>query len=268
MIKPRARLVGAVLAATIATFAGAQGVPSGDQRVGALVPQAKPSDTSLDEAAAAIRNKLQITFRNVLPEFIGPGPIDGLYEMVVNNQLIYYVPEKDWLLFGEFFNADGISESQRRLSQLQAKKIESLPLEDAIVIGNGPNKVIEFSDPDCPYCRRWEQFAQTHHQELTRYVFLVPLDRLHPTARGKAVDTFCAKEPGQRLEDYLLGRKGTAKLMDCEAGRRRLAIHEGAARKLGVTGTPTLVVNGTLVAGFNQARIQNLLKPLSKEKAK
>ena len=247
--------------ATTVLLAGAIAVGA-EQQAPATTPtsgaaaKAKPT---MDAVAAAVRERLQVTFHNVLPEFIGPGPIDGLYEMVVNNRLIYYVPEKDWLLFGEFFNSDGISETQRRLSTLRAKAIEQLPLQQAIKIGNGPNTVIEFSDPDCPFCKRWEQYASARASEMTRYVFLVPLDALHPTARQKAVDILCAPSPGQRLEAYLKGVKGTATLTTCREGKARLAVHERAARTLGVTGTPTLVVNGTLVTGFNPARITNLL---------
>lgn len=223
------------------------------------IAQQTGQDVAVKQAIAKVQKQLQVTFTGVKPEFIGPGPIDGLYELIVGGRLVYYAPAKNWLLFGEFFSPEGISETQRRLSDLQARKIKGLPLDQAVVIGDGPNTVIEFVDPDCPFCRKWEEYAN-QRQDLKRYIFLVPLDSLHPTARGKAIAALCSKEPGRAISDFLLGRKGSDKLISCDAGRKQLAVHEGAAQRLGVTGTPTLVINGTLVTGFNLARIQSLLE--------
>ncbi len=258
------------LAMTVgATFAEESGYRHPIQHSTASVSAPSTSDQAkLKAGIERAQKKLHMTFTGVAPEFLGPGPIPGLFEMIVGGRLIYYYPDKNWLLFGEFYTAEGISETQRRLSELQMAKIKDLPLDQAITVGNGPNDVIEFVDPDCPFCKKWEAYAQKR-QDLTRHIFLVPLDSLHPTARGKAEHVLCAADPGKTLGDFLTGRIGTNQLKTCKEGQARLKVHEGAARKLGVTGTPTLVINGTLVAGFNPARIETLLKPSkSKEESK
>ncbi len=255
----------ALVAAGVTTVALAE-LPSEPPTVVAAAQAAKPAGVALDPAqkqilddgVAAIERKLSLTFKNIEPKFLGPGPLSGLYEMLVGGRIIYYAPEKNWLLFGEFFSPDGISQTQQRLQQLYAAEIEDLPLEQAITVGEGPTEVIEFVDPDCPYCRRWNDFAK-QHPELKRRIFLVPLDGLHPSARGKSEHILCAEDPAQTLEDFYAGRIGTDRLVGCDAGKRRLTVHEDAARKLGLTGTPTLVIAGQVITGFNSARVQTLL---------
>ena len=213
----------------------------------------------VNKAVSEVQKKLQVTFKNVSPEFMGPGPIKGLFELLVGNKIIYYAPEKNWLLFGAFYSPEGVNETQQRLSSLLSSRVEALPLNEAITIGHGDIDVIEFVDPDCPYCRKWDRFASTR-QDLKRHVFVVPLDKLHPTARAKALHVLCASDPGQALEDFYKGTAGTDKLLRCPEGERRLAVHENAAKMLGVSGTPTLVISGQVITGFNPARISKMLK--------
>lgn len=253
-----------IVAAVIGASHAGQVSPTPVSMAPAEKSQSMDKDAALADAIDKVQKKLRMTFTHVAPEFVGPGPIPGLFEMIVGGRLIYYAPEKNWLLFGEFFSPEGISETQRRLSELQQAKIKDLPLDQAITVGNGPNEVIEFIDPDCPFCKKWQMYAEKR-QDLTRHIFLVPLDSLHPTARAKSEDVLCASDPGKKLSDFMNGRIGTNQLRSCEAGKQRLKVHEGAARKMGVTGTPMLVINGTLVTGFNVARIQTLLSPIKEE---
>jgi len=46
-----------------------------------------------------------------------------------------------------------------------------LDLSKALVIGNGPKTVIEFTDPDCPFCRKAASYF-ANRTDVTKYVFL------------------------------------------------------------------------------------------------
>jgi len=249
------KTITAVITMTLASYSHL--VMSADSNSMSGTPESMQTKVA-NSAVDAVQKKLQITFKNVSPEFMGPGPIKGLYELLVGNKIIYYAPEKNWLLFGAFYSPEGVNQTQQRLSSLLSSRVEALPLKEAITIGNGDTDVIEFLDPDCPYCRKWDRFISTR-QDVKRHIFLVPLDRLHPTARGKAVDILCRSDPGQALEDFYKGKAGTDKLIRCPGGEHRLSIHEDAAKKLGVSGTPTLVIAGQVITGFNPARISKLL---------
>lgn len=75
---------------------------------------------------------------------------------------------------------------------------------------NAPVKIVEFSDTECPYCKR---FHETMIEALERYEGQVawvyrhaPLDSLHSKARREAVATECAAQVG--------GNDGFWKYMD------------------------------------------------------
>lgn len=56
-------------------------------------------------------------------------------------------------MFGALVDKEGLNLTQIRL-------VEELPLDKAIKIGTGPIKVVEVTDPDCPYCRKASQFLR------------------------------------------------------------------------------------------------------------
>ena len=79
---------------------------------------------------------------------------------------------------------------QREYSRVS---FDSLPLDLAFkrVKGTGARKLAIFSDPDCPYCRRLEAEIKGL-SDVTIYTFLMPIQSLHPEARGKARN-YCSK---------------------------------------------------------------------------
>lgn len=81
------------------------------------------------------------------------------------------------------------------------EKIKAVSSKDHI-LGNpdAPVKVVEFSDTECPFCKR---FHGTMHQVVDEYGDKVawvyrhfPLDQLHSKARKEAEATECANELG------------------------------------------------------------------------
>jgi protein-disulfide isomerase len=155
------------------------------------------------------------------------------------------------------------------------------------VAADGPAKgpadaritIVEFSDFQCPYCQR---SLTTIDQVLAKYpadVRIVyrhlPLDRIHPHARGAAEAAACADEQG-RFWDYhdklfqnnralakedLLRYAGETGLdaqrfQSCVEERRfkdKVEADLQAAREVGITGTPAFVVNGVLLSGAQPA---------------
>lgn len=228
-------------------------------------PVSQAALSSADEMRAQAEAQFKLTFTNTVPEFIGPSEVPGLYEVMTGGRLLYFWPEKKWLFFGEIYDSTGRSISAARLGELMKGRVDALVLDEAVKMGDGPIKVIEFIDPDCPYCRQWHELAKTR-SDLTRYVFFVPQDALHPTAARKAEHVLCAKDPIQALEGMYERADATDKLVGCESGHARLEHHRQYAQKLGLSGTPSLVINGQVVAGFQPARINNLLNQAKESK--
>lgn len=213
-----------------------------------------------DNATANALKKLQNNYIGLPVSDFAPGPIDGLYEFLSNDNVLYYSPAKNLLFAGDIYSKDGISLTATRLAALQAKKFKQLPLELALKIGNGPKRIIEFTDPECPYCQAYHKYISAHAAEVTRYIFFFPLNAIHPGANTKAVQILCAQSQQQAFND-VYERKINTTLEVCDGGKALLAKQKAVGDRLGINGTPTLLLgsSNTKVVGFDQARIAAFL---------
>jgi len=84
---------------------------------------------------------------------------------------------------------------------------------------------------------------------------------MHPKAEDKARYILCSKDKQKAYEEVMSGELDNKEIAVCsdETVQTLLDEHKKAARTVGVQGTPTLVVNGALVAGANFAQIDRLL---------
>src|SRR3546814_5009924 len=76
------------------------------------------------------------------------------------------------------------------------KRLGSINPAEALVIGPaGAPKVIEFTDPDCPYCQALERFwlaKEAEGKPVQRLVYFV--SGIHPQAAAKAEHILCRSE--------------------------------------------------------------------------
>jgi len=159
----------------------------------------------------------------------------------------------------------------------------------ALVVGNvsadddparGPENalvtIIEFSDFQCPYSKRY--FDETlplilsNYGDQVRYVFRdFPLTSIHPQAEKAAEAAECAGEQGKFWEyhDMLFQNQKALEIIDLKAYAVELGLDESAfnfcldsdkyadevgkdiedGKSYGVGGTPTVFINGRKVVG-------------------
>lgn len=140
---------------------------------------------------------------------------------------------------------------------------------------DAPVTIVEFSDYQCPYCKRAEpvvaQVLERYPEEV-RFVYRhLPLDHIHPRARPAALAAVCAQEQGRfweyharifqdqsALADEDLRRHAQELGLDLaafDACREKPQVAEQVERDVaeaqaaGVTGTPAFFVNGILLSG-------------------
>jgi thiol:disulfide interchange protein DsbC len=202
---------------------------------------------------------LRKTFPQFSFESFKESPVKNIYEIVAGDQIFYFSPD-GYLFFGEIWSKDGVSVTARRREEVMAAKARELPLDKAIKIGRGRNVVVEFTDPDCPFCRKaYEELSK--RDDLTQYVFFFPLGEIHPDSGKKARYVLCAADPAQAYNDVMRGKLDGKKLA-FPAGCNKDRILEGHIRlgqRVGVRGTPAFFVKGRFVSGANMPLIEKLL---------
>lgn len=157
---------------------------------------------------------------------------------------------------------------------LEAPRVEVAAEGPARGPEDAPVTIVEFSDYECPYCRRIEptlaQIVERYPEQVRLVYRHFPIDSIHPRARAAAEAATCAHRQDRfweyheilfSNEDYgdeaLRGYAEQAGL-DLEAWETcredpatKRAVQEDvdAGRAVGVTGTPAFFVNGRPLRG-------------------
>jgi thiol:disulfide interchange protein DsbC len=223
---------------------------------------AATNKTQKDMSDAEAMDIFKKTFPNFKVSDIKKAPIAGLYELEGGGNIIYFDPNAVLLIFGEILNKDGKNLTLERRNEIAAKKLEQIPLDKAVKIGNGRKTVVLFTDPDCPYCRKVSEYFKTA-KDITQYVFFYPLTQIHPNSEMKAKYILSQKDPGKAYYEVMSGvldKADANKMKSDEKAASRLAEHMILASKMGVSGTPVMWINGKYVTGANMPLIESLLK--------
>lgn len=217
-----------------------------------------------DEAA------VQATVRRVLPDnrvppLIAKTPVGGLFEVTVDSQIFYVTEDGRHLLGGPLID----TVNKRNLTDVRMAQINRIPFETldktlaiSWVKGNGARKLAIFEDPDCPYCKALEKTLK-EMDNLTVYVFLFPIDQLHPEAAAKSRAVWCAPDRAKAWADIMhtgVVPKTTARCAD------PIAEIAAFAQRHRISGTPTMVLeDGTRVVGaIPRAQLEAELQRASK----
>ena len=224
----------------------------------------------LSGAACADEASIRAEFLKKYPqaniESITKTPYLGLYEMLVDGEVLYTDPDFNYLIVGSIIETKtktNITDARQR--EIEDKKLKALafpfdqlPFDLAIkkVKGNGSRKVAVFSDPDCPFCRRLEKDLEKV-TDVTIYIFLFPIEQLHPKAPEMSRAIWCSPDRVKAWDDYML--KGVApKSAKCDTPVDKLVAY-GQSKK--INGTPTIFfADGKRVPGAIPAeRFEELL---------
>src|SRR5687768_12823313 len=198
---------------------------------------------------ASLRKAIQANFPGEKIESLKKTPYLGLYEVVVGGELFYTDEKASYLFFGHVVDPQTKqSLTTERLQQIKDTRritIDSLPLEFAIkaVKGNGKRKLVVFSDPNCPYCKRLEQ-ELANVNDVTVYTLLYPvLNGSVPTATS----IWCSPDRLKAWEDFML-RDIAPTGKDCATPIDGIL---KAGRENDISGTPTLIfANGSVTSGL------------------
>ncbi len=187
---------------------------------------------------------------------INPTPVKGICEVIVRakgKKRLTYVDESGrYLIVGRLIDTITRKDiTQERLAELNRLNKEDLKKLDSVVaftVGKGP-VVYLIIDPECPHCKRAENiiFPLAKKGEITVKVILMPLERLHPNAKKKAVGIICDKKG---LKELISGYEGSM----CPEGQKKVSKAKKILLALGVRATPTYIFgDGKMIAGVLDA---------------
>jgi thiol:disulfide interchange protein DsbC len=157
-----------------------------------------------------------------------------------NGPQLFYVDERARLIVvGQVLDGrTGRNLTEERLRKLNAIDWASLPFGDAITTkrGNGRRKIAVFSDPNCPYCKRFEKDL-AELDDIAVHIFLYPVIRPESIPLTKSV--WCSADRAKAWNDLMLRDITPTASPDCETPVEKLV---ALGRKLGASSTPTWFV--------------------------
>jgi thiol:disulfide interchange protein DsbC len=210
----------------------------------ALAQAAEPAGKLTNESI--IKRTLESRMGGIKVEAVAKTPYLGLYEVRMDGEILYVDEKINFIFNGNIIDAKTMQNiTEKRLRELSAIKWENLPLDAAFktVRGNGKRMLAVFSDPNCPYCKRFEKdLAKV--DDITIYTFLFPILSQDSHEKSKAV--WCSADKSKAWSELMLnGTVPTAARCDTPI-ENNLAL----GHKYRVTGTPTLFfTNGERVPG-------------------
>jgi len=211
---------------------------------------------SKPEEVKAIRDLLTATQPNMVVGEIVPSPIEGLYEVSIQNgQTIYVSRDAKYLIPGDLYESDGeniVNLGDQRRNDLRRDKIAALDEKDMIVfdaVGERKAVVTVFTDVDCPYCRKLHgEVEELNRMGIAVRYLAFPRTGLNTDIHRKMISTWCAEDP--KVMMTVAKRGGDVPEANC-ALERKVEEQYRLGREVGVTGTPALVLeDGTMLPGY------------------
>ena len=165
-------------------------------------------------------------------------PLAGIYEVYASGQLLYTDEKVDYLFVnGSMIDIEKKTNlTEERLSVLTAIKFDQLPLDLAFkkVKGKGTRKLAYFGDPNCGYCKKFEQDL-AKIDDVTVYVFLYPV--LGPDSMEKSKSIWCSKDRVKAWNDQLVNGVAPSAPGTCATPIDKILAF---GKQKNISGTPTL----------------------------
>lgn len=201
---------------------------------------------------ATIKKVLSELMPQAQAESIKPAGLPGMYEAVFGPQIIYISGDGRYMLEGDLYdlkNRVNLTEAKRNVGR--ASIISEMDEKTMVVFSPAADKVkftiTAFTDIDCGYCRKMHQQMEEYNKLGIAMRYLAyPRSGINTPSYFKAVSVWCADDRAAAMTKAKSGE--TLPKADCATP---IEAHMDAAKLVGVTGTPTMVLeNGRVIPGY------------------
>jgi len=204
---------------------------------------------SADANEAKIRQVLEGKFPNMKVESVTKAPFAGLYEVVLDGEIVYTDEKVEYFFGGNLYDIRTLP--PRNITQESSNRmiVKVLAASQDIAIkrvkGNGSRTLYTFEDPNCGYCKQLSH-ELTKISDVTVYTFLTPILSQDSVEKARAV--WCAGDRAKAWDDLMLKAALPEGGGACNAPIERTI---GLMKRFGVRGTPAIyLTNGQHIGGF------------------
>jgi thiol:disulfide interchange protein DsbC len=219
-----------------------------------MLVAATPASADTDADLARLRTALLERFPDAIPDHVAPAPVAGLYEVIIQGNLLYFTPDATYAFRGTLFDLENRRDlSDPVLAKVRIERLAALPESKMIIFepeGEARHTITTFTDADCPYCRRMHSEIQALMDGGIRVRYLLyPRTGVDSESYKKAVSVWCADDREAELTFAKNG--GEPEPRSCD---NPVQEHMALANELGLTGTPMSVTDtGERIMGYMPA---------------
>lgn len=212
---------------------------------------------------ASVRQALQGRFPNMAVESVKRLPFAGLYEVVLDGEIVYTDEKVEYFFAGSIYDIRTLP--PRNLTQENTGRMMVNALsgarESAIkrVKGEGKRVLYTFEDPNCGYCKQLSR-ELVKVDNVTIYTFLLPILSQDSVEKSRAV--WCAEDRAQAWEDLMLKAALPQGDRTCATPIEK---NRQLMRRFGIRGTPAIYLeDGRHVGGYlSAAQIEQALSSVA-----
>ena len=199
------------------------------------------------------KEELAATLPGVEAQDIHDSPLPGMYEIVLDSDVVYISRDGSFLIQGDVFDLqDRRNLTERRRAQARADILASVDPESMIVFSpdseDARHTVTVFTDIDCGFCRQLHREMEqiNAHGVEVRYLSY-PRTGPDTDSWDKADKVWCDADRQTAFTEAILA--DTLPEQSCEA--TPVASHFDLGRQVSVRGTPTILTDdGVQLGGY------------------
>lgn len=214
------------------------------------------------DSAESAKAQLGELFPQMSVEKITAGPAEGIFTVNAGENIFYFMPKEELLIFGEFYTKDGVNLTYQEVSLKDDQAVKNELLDESVaayITGDEAKQVIAIYDVDCGYCAqsaKWFNEKQKQHAIDLRVLFVSGT-----VAQAERAASFNCAAPDQRAAALLeVFDRGSKPDEVCAQAMEMASAQTNAARKISSDVTPVFLVAGEAVFGFQPEQLQRLLE--------
>jgi thiol:disulfide interchange protein DsbC len=185
---------------------------------------------------------------------VGPAPIPGFREAIVQGQVVYVSDDGKYLFLpgpqGALFDVSAKKDlSEQSLAAMRKQLLKQIPVSERIVFAPAHPKytVAIFTDVECGYCRKFHsEIAEYNRQGIAVQYLAFPRMGMGSEDHKKMISVWCSADRRKALTDAKNERAIPAR--DC---KNTVSMQYDIGQRAGLTGTPMIIAeDGTTVGGY------------------